>query len=240
MLFKTIATAAASQLKFLRRAPRSKYPMRLGIFGDSYGDTAVDPERSWPSLIGGDIAVANYSQSGTGLYHAWQQFHRYQQGLDRIIVLVTAWSRLYTQLGWITGLRHCEDLCDRDPARRDLYQALIAYQRHLQVDQQLRDTQQLMLRDMETTRPDLLLINCFDPGVTARAAEFDLYSVSDIDHQHYGLDPATVRDLRCCHINDENNQRMAELVTDWVQGHSVRWHRDQFQHSAKPRSHYFR
>lgn len=182
--------------------------MRTVIFGDSYADVRVDPERSWPSHLTGK--VRNFALAGTDLQYSYRLFTEHHRKYDRVIVLVTAWSRLWP-------LRPFTDL--QCSARQQL--------------------QREMISGIQLARPDALILPCFDQGTSLCTASFNLYQISDIDHRHYKVDPTQCRDLRCCHINDENNVILAQLICDWQQGRDTMFSVGQFVHSQQPRDYYF-
>lgn len=190
--------------------------MTLAIFGDSYADTGVDPRRSWPCLLSG--MVNNYSLSGSSLYYSYTQFLEHHHRYDKIVFLITAWGRYHTQWGPVSGLRGVEDQIEHSRGhRRRVFESLRDHIIYSQNDQELRCYHQLMIKHIQTLRPDSLMIPCFDPQVSLFESRLDLYSVSLIDQQLWHIDMDRVKDLRCCHINDENNRILAQGIDQWAQ-----------------------
>jgi hypothetical protein len=90
-----------------------------------------------------------------------------------------------------------------------------------------------MINDIINSRPDALIINAFDSCEFSPQDSFSmhrdccrdlddpqqlsLWRLSDLDHQHLGLNPGNIHhDVRHCHLNAENNSILAEEILQWA------------------------
>lgn len=219
--------------------------MILGIFADSYGDRCPNPgtnnTQSWPELLQTmGHTVKNHSRTGMDLWYCYQRFLQHHEHCDRVIFLATAYHRQPVRGMMITTvnvnhLQYYRDRSTNDYHRRALTAAR-DYVLWAQDPEYSRGMSELIIDSVSTLRPDALIMPCFSPlegsaysSMTSTTSAEDrspripgwqgasLWSISDIDHQHWHIKPLQIEnDRRHCHFNEANNEQFAAEIDQWL------------------------
>jgi len=212
--------------------------MNIAIYGDSFADSSFktaleswDPvPTAWPTLLGLEHNVKNYSRAGTSLYWSYKQFLSTHLSHDRVIFLITAVGR------WPNPI---EDLCfgnslealdhhirSVDPGREDLIKRLsvvrdwYVWARDYSYEQ---DIHELILREIVRTRPDTILIPTVGDTASLRGlspitdwARASLFSLTGDSrwHDHANTPPLLTELRTSCHMTPEANRSFSGFVSE--------------------------
>lgn len=219
--------------------------MKIGIFGDSYGDTADrecnEKSNSWINHLANinnkELDVTNYCLSGSSFYYSIQLFLKHHHHYDKIIFLVTDQARI--EIGnhfvdsmkgdflvtHLSGYFHTQWVLKEDYLRHEfddkVYRAAADYFIYVQNPVSDNFKHQLMVEKIKSTRSDALLFSCFLGTITNE--KFALKMISDIDTNYYKKDWETsnIKDYRHSHMNDENNIIFAEKIYNWIKTNNI-------------------
>jgi hypothetical protein len=148
--------------------------MKIAVFGDSFAarwpqETPVNP--GWVTILKNrGFDIDNYGISASSLYYSWKKFKSCDlTDYDRVIFVVTTYGRLsilkkdskYLHVSGIDHLNRVYDYPDTDDSDRRMLTALRNFWLYINVDEEQKDMQQLMISDILTTCPDVLLISAF-------------------------------------------------------------------------------
>lgn len=242
----------------------------LGIFGDSYGEHCLHGDRpssglvwtQWLQAKGHSLDV--WARSGTSIWYTYRQFLEHHEKYHYCVVMITEISRSPIRDEPMISTISPDYLDSQVDMARDLQQKerLRAARLWLLWAQHIEnqwDQARLYVREMQRLRPDALIIPCF--GVVSDQAQVKdwldikgrspeipgwqgqtLWAVSELDHQHYGLDlTQPFRDLRHSHMNDHNNQVFSEEIHEWISGGPEPLQTiDRYRTPTEPRDFYFR
>lgn len=191
---------------------------------------------SWPEwLKTWNYDVVNFSKSGTDLWYSYRRFQEQHERFDRIVFLVTAYHRQPIRGMTVTTvnpqhLQWWRDQSTDDRVRRSLTAAR-DWVLWAQDSNYCWDMAQLMLDRIQQQRPDTLIINCFKPdheqqhqrtqgedrGLPHGHNLVSLQDISQIDLDHWKLKCQQIElDIRHCHLNSGNNQRLAREIAQWI------------------------
>ncbi len=111
-----------------------------------------------------------------------------------------------------------------------------------------------MIKDIKNIRPDALVIPCFNYDMS-RVSKWNYCSMFDIhaiDMLHYQIEFQDTggawrkkplrpngRELRACHMNDENNIIFSKKITQWISSGNFEMNISDFVISKKPVEYYF-
>jgi len=236
--------------------------MRIGIFGDSYGQTAParrnEKSDSWVNHLANmnnkELRVTNHSLSGTSLYYSMTRFLKRQQFYDKIIFLVTSQERIELGNPFVDSMKsdflvksmsgyYQTQLVLREPYLRHefddkVYKAAADYFIYVQNPDSDNFKHQLMVEKIRSTRPDTLILPCFLG--TVENVPFALRMVSDIDTEYYkkSWETGSKTDLRHCHMNNENNIIFAEKIYNWIKTDTISLEISDFVEPTEPPEYY--
>jgi hypothetical protein len=211
--------------------------MKVGIFGDSYGDPKERANGlAWPEMLAKSygIDLENHSKSASSIWYSYNEFKTHQHKYDKIVFLVTGHGRItlplpprYTDPRLIhitgngSGFNHI--INSNDPYKKDLYlkrlsRVLQEYYLYIHHSKKDEETNRLMYEEIKRVRPDALLIPCFKNSMFN--TDISLWDVCHLDMQHYKIPEkyAVERENRHCHMNQENNAILAGKINDWIKG----------------------
>jgi hypothetical protein len=232
--------------------------MRVGIYGDSYASRhTLGKGVSWSEMLASqnNFTVENYGANGSSLYYSFREFERTQSQLDKIIFLVTGGARLTLNIPpeideYNPSLKHCtgpESLkfIIESNFRDNFYlnklnEAVRMYYEYV-LDHHNEDLyQQLLTKEIQRIRPDALLIPCFD-NKNLKQFKYTMSNICNIDIKHYGLDStkAMWADQRHGHINQQNHQIFANMISTWIDTNTFDFDITKFVPSSEPVEYYF-
>lgn len=244
--------------------------MKIAIFGDSYGSQhPLGNGLSWADFLANNygIDVTNFSESGSCLHFSFNKFLENHEQFDKIIFLITGVGRLqipllvndskkypslkhitsYDAFLWNVKQNHPHDfLAYQSAVALKLYYAYI-------VDIKKEETMHtLMIEKIQSTRPDALVIPCFSLlGFDKNTKKTTLYNIDKLDFEKFRIrddnsnffkDNKKIVDIRHCHLNQENNLILSELLKQWIDTNDFDLDRDRrkFTVSRHPFEYYFR
>jgi hypothetical protein len=209
--------------------------MKIGIFGDSYGDPnwlgqrAVQedtnlkknkPYFGWYDYLGNDFQVENFSMSCSSLYYSKTLFDQTYSNYDKILFLVTEPGRYYFHnhdtdnlyLKHFAGMNRLErHINDSKRSREDIkklkiFRDYIINVRNWDLEIYFHN---LMVDDIKNKRTDVLIVPCFlnsMPGATK-----SLHCISLSENLKRQFDDI---DYRICHMNEKNNFQFYQNIRD--------------------------
>lgn len=246
--------------------------MKIGIFGDSFGEPRKEvdnyrttPSIAWPRLLRSKYRVRNYCESGSSFYFSYLQFRKHYKKLDKIIFLVTQPNRIYLPEHSRSEVsnpsdHHCSSAMLTDPNFfhkqgldeynkhfvNEIVPAVKSYYLHLQDDERDELFAKFMLRDILETRPDTLLVPCFNDRwcKTANTNITPLITITEKEEAFWGIDPysgylAKCTDLRQCHFSDANNKLFYNKIENWLSTGEFSWSLKEAQDPETDYSEYF-
>lgn len=230
----------------------------LGIFGDSFGASANDMifDQWWPTKLANKLNVktyTNYCRGATSLYFAYTNFLQHYKENDINIVLLTNPNRYskstilpsanykssdftITNINSLIDIRktYANKLSDDDSKSLDYLEGwFIATD-----DQYMKDMQMLMINQMRTLDPNVILIPCFGDSVSdtilqelGLSKEQNLYEVVRMQHKSLGSkkniniisDYIERPESICCHFTPEFNDQVVDVVLERINTGKWNW-----------------
>lgn len=195
--------------------------VKIGIFGDSYGyyDDRFTTQ-SWVKYISQDFDVTTYCENGSSTYLIYQNFLKYQQLYDVVIVLVTFPIRLHTSIiplpsgeiakFWIKVCRN-----NLTYTEKQILTATGNFIDVVQLDDELFAQftlyHNILIEKIKSIRENILFIPCFSVPNT-EFNDTSLYDISVMEESAWGEHWETVlkrnarpHDERQSHMCNENN-----------------------------------
>jgi hypothetical protein len=200
--------------------------MKIGIFGDSWGDVRYSyrlqkDQDPWVVILDKKYNITNFCEAGSGVYFSTEKFLEHYKDFDKVIFLVSDCARRYLpeRSGIQSGpeiLRHIKfnspemlrKSVEQTPRNKEIQLAIELYYRHLENDKQDKYCHQLILNDIQSKLPAdklLMLEHCYD-----------ISKKEDMYYQSIGHDLTLFYEWKNCHMTYTNNQRMAELLDQWL------------------------
>lgn len=237
--------------------------MKIAIFGDSFAHTEeFNENRSWyESVKAHGYDVNNFARSGSSLWYSYDQFIKHNSEYDKCIFLVTNWGRYHVpqmfQPFW-AGISQVEESLRNDRSlthnQRRVLESLYNWTLYARNDEQEILFHSLMIKDIVNTKKDCLVIPCFNYDMS-RISNFNMCSMFDIhaiDMIHYKIEfqdsngiwkkkplRQNGRELRACHMNDENNVIFAQKIINWIDNNQFKMSVNDFVTSSKSVEYYF-
>ena len=223
--------------------------MKIAIYGDSF---AIDEENtprknSWVDHLSNHYDVVNYAKQGSSLYYSYKEFLRTHQYYDKVIFLVTNFGRLYVPNlphPHIPGLYNVEKYLKESNSRdREKFQTIKNFFLHIQNESFEKDIHGLILKECMSLRPDCLFIPCFDQSLIPEWKFCTMMDIQIIDFEFYKINPfefsTDARELRNCHMNDENNLIFYKKIKSWIEGSNFQMYKRDFSYPREPLEYYF-
>ena len=234
--------------------------MKIGIFGDSFGDGGKMPitekSRPWYNYLSDYHEVHNYSASGVSLYYSYNRYLENKEvEFDRVIFLVTSVGRLSILTGkqeltfpnQVTHFDHAKGLLvhavkKNHSHRIMLYQTAMNYFLHYQDQKQERLYHQLMLEKIRQI-PNCLILPNFTDSFPMESGYVCLHNISEIDDHHYRNELTQdynfmFFDVRHCHFHDENNNIFGQKILKWIDTGEWNLNMSEFTTPSDPLSYY--
>lgn len=206
--------------------------MKIGIFGDSYGyKDARFSANSWIDHLSQMHDVTSHCENGASTYLIFQNFLKYHQLYDTVIVLVTFPTRIHTSIVplpsngiakfWMNFHRNTLSY-----EKKRVLQTAGNFLDIIPLDDELVNQfvlfHNLLLDKIKTLRTDILFIPCF----SFKETDFNttcLYDISQKEEKAWGekwervlQKNARPYDERQCHMCDENNLILANQINDII------------------------
>ena len=217
----------------------------VGVFGDSYACrdfkiNTTDPN-SWVDMLDNDFNynIVCHAKTATSLFWSYKQFMEYRHEYSKIIFSITNYDRLYSnyqhpQKYPISSLPTTEMLLNSKIMKKTdpIYPVLLAVQGYYKyllepeycrwvhtrliseiIDTCQKESRQLIIMPMN--KEDLYCQDVFKNC---------LLDITEEEHR-VQFDDSNFRqetDLRSCHMTKKNNQIMATLFNDLLQGSKQR------------------
>jgi len=208
--------------------------MKIGVFGDSFAILKLNPTPTWVDILSEKYDVTNYAVTGSNLYYSINEIKKHHDQYDKIILVVTEPGRLkvadHIPLGlsqqFINGpldqkYIHRKSLNEYE---RLVWEAANQYYSCLQDDDYERYIHNLMLTEIKTIRPDIVLIPAFLNSWYNVSGGTMIY-IYHKENTAWNFDSTTVvtqyTDNRNCHMTAENNAIFANKVEKWLDGELV-------------------
>lgn len=202
--------------------------MKIAIYGDSYADYRYTPgnKKTWIHYLEDRLndQVTSFATSGSGLYFSMKNYLETKKNFDKKIFLVTFPGRLYvphtnTHLNHVAGISTAEILLRETdhPFEKKIWQAALDYLVHVQNYEEELFKHYCMV-DKIKNDDNLLFIPIAKDSLENYVGP-TMTELSHIDYNHYHIrTDAPRKDLRCCHMNQQNNKIFADLIYDWLIG----------------------
>lgn len=154
--------------------------MKIGVYGDSFACSLDRPSiiYAWYNLLPKYIpeaTVKSFGQTGTSVFHSYNKFLETHQDFDKVIFLVSEPGRYTKKVENIAGhdriftnllhLEHFIKTTDLTDDERETLDYLKGWFIMNDEDYQLKMAE-LMLRDMESVKPDILFFPSFPTSMT--------------------------------------------------------------------------
>jgi hypothetical protein len=164
-----------------------------------------------------NIEVENFGQSGSSVYYSYNLYLKHKDKFDKIIFSVTTPTRITvnhpSQKGKKLFLTSWDTILDkqRDYMRQaGIYDAVNLFYQYLYDLEEYTTYRDLIIQDLKSYK------NCLIMDIA------DLMKVSKIDYEFYlklnynYYDMHKFLDNRYCHMNNENNSILADMILSWI------------------------
>ena len=190
--------------------------------------------------------VDNYGINGSNLWTTWKKFKQTHSQYEKIVIAVTSVHRYIINSPWgnpeyYPGFSAIEDALkigryswqnvpeDQLAKHKQNLSIFKEYIIRIGEDDYRSDMHYLMVEDIKRTRPDALLIPCFYGSLDREPPDpkkrfNNLSDISYLDVQTLKKETGVISesfysiyyDLRANHFSNENNQKFASLINQWV------------------------
>lgn len=230
--------------------------MKIGIFGDSYANSNLYPEdavervgKSWGEVLSEKYDVTNFGLGGSSTYYSYLNFLENNQKFDKVIFIYSKIGRItltperylkspvfgYPRTQQICGANDVEIsinmLRESDPTSKDMLTLTVALDYYLYLENtQEQHIINSLYRDMVSVkRPDALVLSSFGTCDRHKMVLFDI-SGKEYDAWHPAIDDiiTTHREIRRCHMTEENNIIFASRIEEWIKTNSFNMNLDMF------------
>lgn len=205
--------------------------MKIAIYGDSFADSRnifyPDNDYSWANCLRNKgYDVTNYGKSASSLMYSYKKFMASYKDYDKIIFLVTGSGRFevkglpgndsYIVYGMLDYLSKRENY---NATQKEIVKACQLYYKYIMDDERETVFQNLLLKEIKNIRPDILFLPCFPASIEQEERKniIDLNYFSSFDHRYFDITATGLADLRYCHMNEGNNQMLADKIDLWLQ-----------------------
>jgi len=239
--------------------------IKLGIFGDSFGDDYSLWTTGWkdvgPSWIDylrdtGKYEVTNFCARGTNTYFSKKLFDQHHHEFDKIILMETfPYGRIdCTSLNHLKNTRltqffniqsiskYEKEIVNYNFLERRILKAVKNYYMYVMNQEYDTDLHNLWLEDMRIKFPSIIVIPCFFDTTDNNPC---LMQVLEKEKKFFNLKeyiPAEedLYDARKCHMSEENNLIFGKKMEKFLEGDPFFLSVDDFVNPTKDFAHYFR
>lgn len=203
--------------------------MKIGIFGDSFGEKSYVPEtatsKAWTTYIAEEFDIDNYCVSGSSFYYSAKLFLTNHHLYDKIIFLVTDPGRLEilpdfvinSMQSRITDYTVASILAEE--TGNHIYKVAADYFVYFNNYDKECLFQYALLEKLKNAKSnDVLFLPCFRYSFDEQDRNDDeLFKISKLDENDTLLQVAGKRkEYRHCHFNSQNNIIFAEKIKNWI------------------------
>lgn len=204
--------------------------MKIAVYGDSYSVEYHNPKNlnPWVSIIRQqekNFEIDNFSQSGSSFYFSITKFLENHFLYDKVIFIITHPGRLFVpnneEFPHVSGIVNCDLRIESSNkiSEKVILESARNYLRDVQNTDEEIFKHHCMFEKIGRIRTSNILfipVNSLSiPGYNGTV----LTDISNIDIDYYKNDTfATRADLRCCHMNQPNNEILANKVSSWLNG----------------------
>jgi hypothetical protein len=211
--------------------------MKIGIYGDSY----ADPKQYYNTLTWVDIVREKHSGScsfgmaSSNLFYSLLEFKKYYKQFDKNIFLVTGPMRIWAPrfpigakkdqflsspsgvLNSIEFQKNNNNNAEKRHTNIKILESVLLYFAYIQNPTEDLHKQKLMIDEIKSLDPDVLLIPCF--SISIPDVNVGLGDIFDKENAAWNYEFYTndIRDVRNCHMTAENNAILANKVIDHVE-----------------------
>lgn len=206
--------------------------MKIGIFGDSFGDrgqgiNGYSPEtatsKAWPTYISEEFDITNHCISGSSLYHSAKLFLETHHLYDKIIFLVTEPGRIEVVPAFRANLiphriAHYEQAALlAEETNNHIYKVAADYFVYFSNFEKESMFHYALLEKLKHTRTEnVLFLPCFRLSFDEPDRNNDeLFEISNLDT--INAEAMKYGDTRHCHLSDKNNFIFAQKIKKWIQ-----------------------
>ena len=217
--------------------------MKIGIYGDSFGDShhnfknlSKDKKQrldavgdSWVEILAKKYQVTNFCKYSSSFSWSVNNFVKTQNQFDKVIFLVTSPDRI--TMGFPHQNQptpHMVDLHNsklwQDRAKKEGWSkhlnAVLDYYVYVHNKELVRLSHDALLAYIKSIRSDTILIPCFEHSYKNHGnCMSDIYQM---ENNKWGVkDPITIRDIRKCHMTKENNKIFANFIEQNLNNNDV-------------------
>lgn len=201
---------------------------------------------SWPMILmlQKNYDVCNFAKAGTSVFYSYDKFEKNYEEYDTIIFLVTEASRLYIENENIfapnnTTIGRIIKNSEPNHIFMNEYLAISQYYKYLQSDKLHNFVRDSVVEKVESIckqkNKKLIMIPAIgnDPETTKIAKYFDI-CLNDISNkelmtQFGDMKYRTEKETRPCHMSENNNMILANLLTKIIEGEELKITLDDFE-----------
>jgi len=225
--------------------------MKIAVYGDSFADERnifyPNNNYSWSNCLRNKgYDVTNYGRCASSLMYSYKKFMNTYKEYDKIIFLVTGMARFevkglpefdsYIVYGILDSLSKRENYND---TQREIIQACYMYYKYILDDEKEGLFETLLLKELRNLRPDALFLPCFKDSMNQEENIIDLNYFSDVDLEYFNLKDRGPEDRRYCHMNESNNQMLADKLDIWIQTNKFTLSKDDAVNPTNTSMYYF-
>lgn len=234
--------------------------MNIAVFGDSYARTFDNYKgsdslgKAWWELLANRYNLSNFGLAGSSAYYSIEQFNQYHANYNKVIFFMTFPGRVYLQehnristpgfparisrnfnsydstVSALNLLRTMPDYSKLDEKRLLCMMDYFLYVSNLEEeDFKIK----LYTEYIKRTRPDALIISCYD-----------MVDIANIEMSHWGIQDDAMRrshlEIRKCHLSNENNVIFSNIIDQWITTGVFDLRKDKFVTPADPWQLYFK
>ena len=234
--------------------------MKIAIFGDSFAHTEpCNEDRAWYHILknkGYDIT--NLGRAGSSLWYSYNEYIKHYKSYDKCIFLITSWGRFHLpqlHMPFWPGIQQIEGaLMDPNLPNEDRKVLASVYNWCIfsRNDEQEIQYHELILADILQKNNNTLLIPCFNHDMSRIPQKYSMMDIHQIDIDYYKLDwqdknkvwhrkplQPGGRELRACHMNDENNIIFANKIIEYINNNTFSLNIQDYTCSVKDVNYYF-
>ena len=200
--------------------------MKIGIFGDSFGEKSDVPEtatsKAWTTYICDEFDTDNHCASGSSFYYSAKLFLKNYHLYDKIIFLVTDPGRLEVPPVFsinptqsrIPNITYATMMAEE--TGNIIYKVAADYFFYFSdLDKECLFQNALLEKLKNTRSKDVLFLPCFKYSFDEPDRNNDvLFEISKLDEDHLSL--KQFRDIRHCHFSSQNNVIFANKIKNWI------------------------
>jgi hypothetical protein len=202
--------------------------MKIGIFGDSFGDKSHIPEtatsKAWTTYIAKEFDTDNHCASGSSFYYSAKLFLKTHHLYDKIIFLVTDPGRLEVPPNFginikqsrIPSITHANMMAEE--TGNIVYKVAADYFFYFSdLDKECFFQYAAIDKLRSIRKENILFLPCFQHSVDEVDRKNELFRIASLDETNSILEKSgRINDTRHCHFNNQNNIIFANNIKNWI------------------------